>query len=120
MNSTTEMDTKQKYIDEFRKFFPEYNKYFEDLSLLIGPTNAYNIITNIPDYKIKSNTEITFEYKKQLFKYNYIWCRYLLNKNMDLSIIQTLLTYYSDYYFLEILWMNTFYNDFIKSLNFIN
>jgi hypothetical protein len=117
MDITTQM---KEYIDEFYKLLPQYSIYFQDLSLLIGQTEAYNIITNIPDYKRRSNTEITFEYKKKIFKYNYIWCKYLLTKNIHLTIIKTLLNYYCDYYFLELLWINTFYNDFMKSFTFIN
>jgi hypothetical protein len=98
--------------------YPIYINNFIELSKLITPKEAYNILMIIS--LIKKNREIDNETKLKMINYNYTWCKLLLYYNLDLNTIKNLLNNYLDFHYIELIFINNNINNIVQSFNIMN
>jgi hypothetical protein len=112
----------QKYTIEYAIFPISTMSYLVDLSKLINPKYAFNILMNIPQQtKLKLNTininSNNIDTVVKLLKYNFVWGTILIKKNIDIKLVMTLLNEYKDFYYFELCCINDTVNDFKVSFN---
>ncbi len=118
-----------KYSINYAQFPESTMIYFIELAKVIGIDEAYNILTIIPfkDYKLNNinfnnlseeHMTITNEINK-LLNYNYSWAMMFLKQKMEVELIKQLLHGFSDFHFLEIIYINKNLNNFNNSFQYL-
>ena len=104
------------YAKEYAKLPQEYMNYLIQLSKIMSQENAYSIllILKLP-YTNLSNIN-----KNKMIKYNFCWTLFLLDKEIDITVIKILLSNYVDFYYLEISNINKTHKNSLYSLKLLN
>ncbi len=113
------MKIKQEYILQFNNYPPKCIDLLINLSQLFNQDDAFEILTSIPCFQnTKTEEEITNK-RFEIIKYNYLWSSMLYINNIDINIIKLLLSNLVDYYYIDILNINSIINDSLKSYELI-
>jgi hypothetical protein len=111
---------KNEYILTFQKYPLNCLDLFVNLSNIINQDNAYEILNNIPIMLRKKTKEEIDILRYQIVSYNFVWCNYLLNNNIDINTTKLLLFNYLDYYYIDIVKINEIINNSPIAFEFMN
>lgn len=106
---------------EYAKYPSSTMIYLIDLYKSINK-EAYNILMNIPGqlkvklFNVNIKTE-NIETVIKILKYNYVWGKILLEKNININLVKLLLNEYKEFHFFELCFINELINDYNKSFD---
>ena len=106
-----------KYALEYARYPKNSMIFMVELSKLINQDDAFEILMNIPIINIPLYLKKITDKNKihKLLNYNFSWSIILLNKNINIILVKTLLREFVDFYFFELFRINENINDFNKS-----
>jgi hypothetical protein len=113
------MEMKFEYILEFNNYPPKCMELLFSLSKKLNPYEAYQILKNIPVRQKTKTLEEINNIRHDIMIYNYTWCLILLNNNIDINIIKILLSNFVDYYYIDLININSVINNTFISYQFM-
>lgn len=101
------MEINTEYIVFFEDYNPMSMTFFINLSLMIGQVEAFEILKIIPKNQTKKSLNELYLVRNSILNYNYVWSVTLLKNNITIPIIKKLLSDYYDYYYLDMININS-------------